>query len=147
MRSAPDIHMGNILFRLPEKGSAFPFPSAQKSQIGSVTKTDGSSLEIGVPQYLVEPVEYDIENFDCTNGVMLVDLRSGAYLVSNYNSCRVTDDRIYHSIPLLEPTGNDIYTHVAAPPELVFKHPLTQAVDIWNLGCTVRRTVGVATIC
>ncbi len=31
------------------------------------------------------------------------------------------------------------------PPELAFKRPLTQAVDIWNLGCTVRRVSAAAT--
>lgn len=27
------------------------------------------------------------------------------------------------------------------PPELVFRHPLTEAVDIWNLGCTTYELV------
>lgn len=45
---------------------------------GEVSKKDGSPLEVGVPKYLVEPLEYDITAFALDSGdIQLVDFGSG----------------------------------------------------------------------
>ncbi|KAI0104252.1 kinase-like domain-containing protein [Nemania sp. FL0031] len=113
-----DIHMGNILLRLPPSAGAGAWSASDSPQIGNVSKKDGSPLEEGVPKYLVEPLEYDITALDLDSGdVQLVDFGS-AFFIS--------------SPPMT------IYTPLSLhPPELVLKRPLTQAVDIWNLGCTL----------
>ncbi|KAJ8110712.1 hypothetical protein ONZ43_g5805 [Nemania bipapillata] len=113
-----DIHMGNILLRLPPSAGAGAISASNSPQIGKVSKKDGSSLEKGIPKYLVEPLEYDITALDLDSGdVQLVDFGS-AFFVSS--------------------PPRTIYTPLSLyPPELVFKRPITQAVDIWNLGCTM----------
>ncbi|KAL2194721.1 kinase-like domain-containing protein [Corynascus similis CBS 632.67] len=113
-----DIHMGNILLRLPPGTGAEMFGDPAPHQIEKVTKTDGSPLEEGVPEYLVEPLEHDISALDLNSGdVQLVDFGS-AFFDSN--------------------PPNMINTPLSLhPPELVFRRPLTRAVDVWNLGCTV----------
>ncbi|KAH6845666.1 kinase-like domain-containing protein [Chaetomium sp. MPI-CAGE-AT-0009] len=113
-----DIHMGNILLRLPPRaGSGFLSASASP-RIGKVSKKDGSPLEKGVPEYLVEPLEYDIRALDLHSGdVQLVDFGSAFFTSS-------------------PPTTIDTPLSLH-PPELVFKRPLTLAVDIWSLGCAL----------
>ena len=55
--------------------------------IGKVSKKDGSPLEKGVPEYLVEPLEYDIRALDLgSGGVQVVDFGSGVYLAINHRS-------------------------------------------------------------
>ncbi|KAK4247353.1 kinase-like domain-containing protein [Corynascus novoguineensis] len=98
-----DIHMGNILLRLPPWAGAESLSASASPQIGKVTKKDGSPLEKGVPEYLVEPLEMDF---------------GSAFFASS------PPKMIFTSLSL-------------HPPESVFKRPLTQAVDIWNLGCTL----------
>ena len=83
--SALDIRTGNILFRLPPSADAgclsgFDSPSPR---IGKVSKKDGYPLEEGVPEYLVEPLEYDITELDLDSGdIQLVDFGSGEYLTN-----------------------------------------------------------------
>lgn len=73
--------MGNILLRLPPGTGAEMFGDPAPHQIEKVTKTDGSPLEEGVPEYLVEPLEHDISALDLNSGdVQLVDFGSGMYL-------------------------------------------------------------------
>ncbi|KAK3299504.1 kinase-like domain-containing protein [Chaetomium fimeti] len=113
-----DIHMGNILLPLPPRPGTGSLRASASTQIGKVSKKDGSPLEKGVPEYLVEPLEYDISELDLEGGdVRLVDFGSAFFTSS-------TPTMIY--------TPFSLY-----PPELVFKRPLTPAVDIWNLGCTL----------
>ncbi|KAL2201500.1 kinase-like domain-containing protein [Corynascus similis CBS 632.67] len=113
-----DIHMGNILLRLPPWARAGFLSASATPIIGKVCKKDGSPLEKGVPEYLVHPLEYDIKTLDLDSGdVQLVDFGSAFFASS---------------------PPKTIYTPLSLhPPELVFKRPLTQAVDIWNLGCTL----------
>ncbi|GFP56737.1 dual specificity protein kinase CLK2 [Trichoderma asperellum] len=90
-------------------------------QVGKVSKKDGSPNEKGVPDYLVEPAEYGYGKGELLDEVQLVDFGE-SFFVSN------PPKSINTPMPL-------------HPPELVFRRPLTEAVDIWNLGCTTYELV------
>lgn len=139
--------MGNILLRLPAyAGAAGSLNASGSPHTGQVSKKDGSPLEKGVPEYLVKPLEYDVSALDLDSGdVQLVDFGSGAYPVTpTVRSGALTAALVTAFFASSPPTM--IYTPFSLyPPELVFKRPLTQAVDIWNLGCTVWRVAAAAT--
>ncbi|KAL6806353.1 kinase-like domain-containing protein [Trichoderma sp. SZMC 28013] len=113
-----DIHLGNVLFRV----SGFDrIPTFNNSRVGKVSKKDGSLSEKGVPEYLVEPVEYKFDKNKIPDEIQLVDFGESFFIGHPPRS---------------------IYTPISLhPPELVFKHTLTEAVDIWNLGCTTYELV------
>ncbi|KAJ4861386.1 protein kinase domain-containing protein [Trichoderma breve] len=91
------------------------------TRIGKVSKKDGSPSETGVPEYLVEPVEYKFDRSEILDEIQLVDFGESFFIGHPPNS---------------------IHTPMSLhPPELVFRHPLTEAVDIWNLGCTTYELV------
>ncbi|PNP51060.1 hypothetical protein THARTR1_08288 [Trichoderma harzianum] len=86
-----------------------------------VSKKDGSPSEKGVPEYLVEPVEYKFDKNEILDEIQLVDFGESFFIGHPPRS---------------------IFTPMSFhPPELVFRHPLTEAVDIWNLGCTTYELV------
>lgn len=70
--------MNNILFRLPPSAMEKILSASESPWIGKVSKKDGSSLDVGVPKYLVEPLAYNTRTLDF-NGVdvQLVDFGSG----------------------------------------------------------------------
>ncbi|KAK1255069.1 hypothetical protein MKX08_009064 [Trichoderma sp. CBMAI-0020] len=108
--------MGNVLFQLSNVNETL---TIDDPQVGKVSKKDGSPNEKGVPDYLVEPAEYGYGNGELLDEVQLVDF---AFFVSN--------------------PPKSIHTPMSfQPPELVFRLPLTEAVDIWNLGCTTYELV------
>ncbi|KAF3022998.1 hypothetical protein E8E14_010776 [Neopestalotiopsis sp. 37M] len=113
-----DIHMNNILFRLPPSAMEKILSASESPWIGKVSKKDGSPLDTGVPEYLVEPLAYNTRTLDFNGvNVQLVDFGSA----------------FFHSSPPKK-IDTPLSLH---PPELVFMHPLTEAVDIWSLGCTL----------
>ncbi|KAM0455292.1 hypothetical protein ACHAO4_004170 [Trichoderma viride] len=110
--------MGNVLFQLSNANESL---TIDDPQVGKVSKKDGSSNEKGVPDYLVEPAEYGYGNGELLGEVQLVDFGESFFL-SN--------------------PPKTIHTPMSFhPPELVFRRPLTEAVDIWNLGCTTYELV------
>ncbi|KAK3942337.1 kinase-like domain-containing protein [Diplogelasinospora grovesii] len=115
-----DIHMGNILFRLPDSKQVPP--AADTCRVGKVSKKDRSPVEKGVPEYVVEPAEYGFqEGQQHLDEIQLVDFGQAFFI-----SC----------------PPKSINTPMSLhPPELVFRHPLTNAVDIWNLGSTTYELV------
>ncbi|KAL6803562.1 kinase-like domain-containing protein [Trichoderma sp. SZMC 28012] len=113
-----DIHLGNVLFQVSDLSI---IPTIDDSRIGKVSRKDGSPSEKGVPEYLVEPVENGLDENEILDDVQLVDFGESFF--------------IGHPPKL-------VYTPMSLhPPELVFRHPLTEAVDIWNLGCTTYELV------
>ncbi|KAL8914574.1 MAG: hypothetical protein Q9172_007050 [Xanthocarpia lactea] len=117
------IHTGNVLFRVPEieHSSSQRFIEEFGTPLrGEVSRKDGAPLEKGLPEYLVEPFEYRAKHSKFLDDVKLVDF-SESFFIS--------------TPPKLINTPTSLH-----PPELVFQHVLTEAVDIWNLGCTVRRS-------
>ncbi|KAF1948634.1 kinase-like protein [Byssothecium circinans] len=113
-----DIHMGNILFRLSETERSFPeqIEALGAPQIGCVSRKDGAPLNKGMPNYLVEPIEYDAKKRVHIDEIQLVDFGESFFVATPPES-------------LYTPTS-------LHPPELVFRHTLSKAVDIWNLGST-----------
>lgn len=74
--------MGNVLFRLPDLERS----SSQRSieefgtpQRGKISRKDGAPLEKGLPEYLVEPVEYETKDSEFLNEVQLVDFGECIY--------------------------------------------------------------------
>ncbi|EHK40492.1 hypothetical protein TRIATDRAFT_231146, partial [Trichoderma atroviride IMI 206040] len=113
-----DIHMGNVLFQLSNVNETL---TIDDPQVGEVSKKDGSPNEKGVPDYLVEPAEYGYGNGELLDEVQLVDFGESFFLSNPPKS--IHTPMSFH------------------PPELVFRRPLTEAVDIWNLGCTTYELV------
>ncbi|KAL7789766.1 kinase-like domain-containing protein [Trichoderma afarasin] len=113
-----DIHFDNVLFRV---SSLNRIPTFDDSRIGKVSRKDGSPSEKGVPEYLVEPVEYKFDKSEILDEIQLVDFGQSFFIGHTPKSINT-------------PTS-------LHPPELVFRHPLTEAVDIWNLGCTTYELV------
>ncbi|PVH99850.1 kinase-like protein [Periconia macrospinosa] len=117
-----DIHTGNILFRCPEIKHMSPEEIATvfPPSIGKIERKDGSDVTVGFPEclpvYQVMPIYYNPKKVQLMNEIQLVDFGQ-SFLVADPPKSLET--------PL-----------VLHPPELVFRRPLTQAVDIWNLGCT-----------
>ncbi|KAL8858289.1 MAG: hypothetical protein Q9178_005152 [Gyalolechia marmorata] len=115
-----DIHTGNVLFRVPElehSSSQRAIEEFGTPLRGKVSRKDGASLEKGLPEYLVEPFEYRAKNSKFLDDIKLIDF-SESFFVS--------------TPPKLINTPMSLH-----PPELVFQQILTEAVDIWNLGCTI----------
>ncbi|KAK4062901.1 hypothetical protein Trihar35433_8696 [Trichoderma harzianum] len=88
---------------------------------GKVSKKDGSPSETGVPEYFVEPVEHKFDKSEILDEIQLVDFGE-SFLIGHPPKSICTPTSLH-------------------PPELVFRHPLTEAVDIWNLGCTTYELV------
>ena len=63
--------MGNVLFRLSDSERAIEEFGAPR--IEKVSRKDGAPLEKGLPEYLVERVEYEAKNSECLNEIRLVD--------------------------------------------------------------------------
>jgi serine/threonine-protein kinase SRPK3 len=135
--------MGNVLFRRSNAERSSSERTTQQlgtPQVGKVARKDGSPSEKGVPEYLVEPAQEDSTNSLHLDEVQLVDLGECRY------SCNWLT---LHAVLLMRQNSlaffasrppKSIFTPMSLhPPELVFKHTLTKAVDIWNLGSTVRR--------
>ncbi|KKP02031.1 CMGC/SRPK protein kinase [Trichoderma harzianum] len=113
-----DIHLGNVLLRVSGLNK---MPTFDNGRIGKVSRKDGSPSEKGIPEYLVKPVEYKFDKSEILDEIQLVDFGE-SFLIGN--------------------PPQSIYTPMSLhPPELVFRHPLTEAVDIWNLGCTTYELV------
>jgi hypothetical protein len=85
--------------------------------IGQVFKKDGSPLERGVPEYLVETLGHDIEALDLdSSDVQLVDFGSGTYLAINHCSFLGTDHGTCYSLLCLEPADGDTYSPLTTSP-------------------------------
>ncbi|PQE30497.1 CMGC SRPK kinase protein [Rutstroemia sp. NJR-2017a WRK4] len=114
-----DIHTGNVLFRLSDAERSSSDCVTQQlgtPQVGKVARKDDSPLEKGVPEYVKEPAQQESINSTHLDEIQLVDFGE-SFLISS--------------------PPKSIYTPTSLhPPELVFQHPLTKAVDIWNLGST-----------
>ena len=71
-----DIHTGNILFRVPELESLSPEDITNKFEqprIGKVARHGGQPSEDGVPDYLVEPIEFRAQFIRGFCEVQLID--------------------------------------------------------------------------
>lgn len=74
--------MGNVLFRLSDLNPSSSPPAIEQygtPQRGKVSRKDGAPLEKGLPEYLVEPVEYAAKNTPFLDEVQLVDFGECMY--------------------------------------------------------------------
>jgi serine/threonine-protein kinase SRPK3 len=67
--------MGNVLFRLPEseRSSSDWVERLGTPQTGAVSRKDGKPLESGLPEYLVEPLEFSPQHTKYIEEIQLVD--------------------------------------------------------------------------
>lgn len=74
--------MGNILLRLSDlepSSSQRAIEEFGTPQRGKVSRKDGAPLEKGLPEYLVELVEYEARNLKILDEVQLVDFGECTY--------------------------------------------------------------------
>lgn len=126
-----DIHAGNVLFRVLELEALSPEDVIKElgpPGVGKISRRDGAPLEPGVPEYLVEPVEYRAEIQADLHEVQLVDFGE-CRLLSPLPSCdRTKADSIYSfvSISHRRPPGQDIYPGVLSPSRVSLPTPNLQ---------------------
>ena len=70
---------GNVLFRLRGLGEMDLTPDVVNDvfgepSLGTVTRRDGGERGPGVPEYIVEPAEFDHEDLESHHEVQLIDL-------------------------------------------------------------------------
>ncbi|KAI9888925.1 MAG: hypothetical protein M1814_006157 [Vezdaea aestivalis] len=121
-----DIHLGNVLFHTSryQKTPQELEEAFGKPKIVPVRRKDGLPNEMGLPQYLVSAMP-DFEEY----GI------SGTW---------DEDDETYEEVKLIDFDQSFYITNppvkLSAPgcfraPEIIFERPLTEALDIWSLGC------------
>jgi len=114
-----DIHVGNILFCISDilqlESDSFE-PDAYK-----VTKYNGGPIDQGVPTHYVDSMWYYQNVCEKLTEVKLVDF-SSAFFIS-------------------DPPANSETICTQLPPEILFKKPLSKAIDIWGLACTTNKLV------
>jgi len=113
-----DINISNILFCIPTKLQSKS--DSWKPYAYEVSK-NGGPLEQGVPKHSVDSIWYSEEDCDKFTKVKLVNF-SNSFFISD------------------PPATVETLTN-QCPPELVFKKPLSKAIDIWGLSCTTYRLV------
>ncbi|KAL7952505.1 kinase-like domain-containing protein [Trichoderma compactum] len=101
-----DIHLGNVLFRVSGLNR---IPTFNNSRVGKASKKDGSSSEKVVPEYLIEPVEYEFGKDELSDEIQLVD----------FGEC------LSLSLEAFFIGHMPMSLH---PPELTFRHTLTEAL-------------------
>ena len=121
--SRVDIHLRNVLFRLPDLDKADLTPDTIEDVFGepklaAVTRHDGGECGPEVPKYLVMPAEFDSDYLLFLHEVQLIDFGESFFV----DRCPSS----YHTALT--------YT----PPELLFGLPITKAVDMWSLGLLVK---------
>ncbi|KAF2008655.1 kinase-like protein [Aaosphaeria arxii CBS 175.79] len=111
-----DINEGNVAFKIPRIERVCFDETFQ----AKVKRRDGGPLEKGIPEIVVDPLEpLRYAETDELSDIQLIDF-SSAFLEAH-------------------PAASVATPVDLAPPEVIFKQPLTKAVDIWNLGCVTYR--------
>lgn len=133
--------MGNILFRDTKIDDLSPerIKELGAAHIGDVSRGDGAPLDNGMPNYLVEPMEYH-ELAQGSRGHV------GEIQLVDFGECKCCSNRSFSTSLMrksvaffVESPPKSVCTPMSLhPPELVFGHSLSKAVDIWNFGSTVR---------
>lgn len=89
--------MGNVLFRWPDLehiSSPRVLEYLGTPEKGKISKKDGTSLEKGLPEYLVEPIEYERQKDNFFTEIQLVD----------FGECRSPCEWL--ALPLIDSHGN-----------------------------------------
>lgn len=109
-----DIHLGKVLFRLPDLELLSPQRAIEEfgtPQRVMILRKDGALVEKGLPEYLVMPVEYNDEDSEFLNEVQLIDFGDCMYpwiwalLLDLLKDCS--------TILYFESPENDTHTNVA----------------------------------
>ncbi|KAF8246292.1 hypothetical protein K440DRAFT_662229 [Wilcoxina mikolae CBS 423.85] len=114
-----------VLVRFPELEHLDPEELVERlgpPVIGKVIQRDGGALGPGIPEYQVEPADVNLAlKAQDLGDIQLTDLGEAFFIDNPPNHLSVPGP--FH------------------PPELVFRHNLSKAVDIWALGGTIYEVV------
>jgi Protein kinase domain. len=127
-----DLHLGNVLFRLPTDidglSSDELYEKYGKSTLEPFTRLDGCPLPTSVPAYSVVPIWLGATSKD-------IDLPAARIILTDFGESFMpsTTRRHFSNIPLL-----------SIPPEVQFLpgESLSFSADIWALGCIIWEVLG-----
>ncbi|KAL1883302.1 hypothetical protein Daus18300_000360 [Diaporthe australafricana] len=130
-----DLHLGNVLFKLPESSKILP-PDKLYEEIGSpvlepvemLGNEAGQPLPAGVPTHIVVPAWFGVKSEE-------VRLREASVLVTDFGeSFMPYSEQRYHSNT----------PRTVRPPETRFLpgEPLSYSADIWTLACSIWTILG-----
>ena len=143
-----EIHLGNVLFRLPEIDKIDPdlIITRFERQLAAISQIGGGELRDRVPPYLISSTRLNRQDPGPLHEVQLIGFEEGTesqtlcfvvlcfmilcFMILKLIAC------VAFFIDSCPPTYRTIRTF--QPPEVVFGLPITMAVDIWDLGCTVK---------
>jgi serine/threonine protein kinase len=91
-----------------------------KPGIGHVRRSDGKDLEPGIPDYIVRSASYRSHFWSSSSSVKIVDFG---------------ESFLHTTIP------QNLHTPLPVrAPELIFGESLDYRVDLWSMGCMVRKS-------
>ncbi|KAI9035636.1 protein kinase [Aspergillus affinis] len=113
-----DLHTRNLAFTMPSVDDLTEEEFTEmlgKPEIGYVRKSDGKSLEPGIPEYILRPTSYQTYYRNLSQSIKIIDF-GGAFL-------RTTVPQTLHT-PL-----------PVRAPEIIFQDHIDYHVDLWSMGC------------
>ena len=88
-----------------------------KPDIGYVRRTDGKTLEPGIPEYVVRPSLYRTHSWNLAQSVKIIDFG---------------ESFVHTTIPQTLHTPLPVRA-----PEVIFQDRIDYRVDLWSMGCMV----------
>ncbi|KAF7559806.1 hypothetical protein G7046_g4352 [Stylonectria norvegica] len=128
-----DLHLGNFLFKLPDRIERLTAEGLYKEfdepELVPLTRLDGASLGDGVPSHAVVPIWLGDKSEDLV-------VSDASILLSDFGES-------YH--PLIESRTHSNIPLGSRPPEAFFPspdEPFGFGTDIWSLGCLIWEVLG-----
>lgn len=114
------MHTRNLAFTIPPVHFLSEDELLQKlgnPEIGLIRRTDGETLEPGVPEYLVRPTSFTVDPSTSLHPIKIVDF--GESFMSDDIS-----DTLHTPLPV-------------RAPEIIFGEQFDFRVDLWSMACMV----------
>lgn len=113
-----DLHTRNLAFSIPciDNVTEGQFTEMLgKPDIGYVRRTDGKTLEPGIPEYVVRPSLYRTHSWNLAQSVKIIDFG---------------ESFVHTTIPQTLHTPLPVRA-----PEVIFQDRIDYRVDLWSMGC------------
>jgi serine/threonine-protein kinase SRPK3 len=118
-----DLYIRNVAFTVPSLQDLTEAELVRKlgtPETGPIRRKDGSSLDYGMPQYLVRPRSFPPDLKSSTNAIKIID---------------------YGQSFLRHDTPDEFNTPLPVrAPEIIFKDAVDYRMDLWSMGCMVSPT-------